>query len=108
MSSALERLKKAAIKDPIKKTVELSDGTVFDFWHTSLTIAEREKAAKLANGSNESLGLQLLIAKALDENGERMFLPGQVAELKNEVRSVDLERMILALIEDEVVAEPGK
>lgn len=108
MASALERLKKAAIKDPIKKTVQLSDGGSFDFWHTSLTIAERERAAKASNGSNETLGLQLLIAKALDENGERMFLPGQMAELKNEVRSVDLERMILALIEDEVITDQGK
>lgn len=108
MPSALEQLKKAANKEPIKKTVELSDGSTFEFWHTVLTIAEREKAAKAGNGNNESMGLQLLIAKALDENGQRMFLPGQIAELKNEVRSVDLERIILALIEDEIAVEPGK
>jgi hypothetical protein len=106
MSSALERLKKAANLVPIKKSVILSDGSEFEFWHTNLTMAERERAAKAAKGTNESMGVQLLVAKALDESGNRMFLPGQIAELKNEVRSSDLEQIILALIQDDIVEVP--
>lgn len=101
--NALERLKKAANLTPIKKVVTLSDGSEFEFWHTNLTLAERERASKVAGNDANAIGLQLLIAKALDETGERMFKAAQAAELKNEVRSVDLERIILALIEDDIV-----
>lgn len=107
---ALDRLKRAANLVPVKKTVELTDGSEFEFWHTALTMAEREKAQKAA-GSNDpnALAIQLLVAKALDENGNRMFSAGEVAELKNEVRDSDLQRIILALIEDDVInVEPGK
>ena len=101
---ALDRLKKAANLVPLKKTVELSDGSEFEFWHTALTMAERERATKAA-GSNDpnALAIQLLVAKALDENGAKMFAAGDVAELKNEVRDSDLQRIILALIQDDLV-----
>lgn len=100
---ALERLKKAANLVPIKKTVELSDGSEFEFWHTNLTMAEREKAAKSA-GSNDpnALAVQLLVTKALDENGEKLFKSAEIAELKNEVRDADLQKLVLALIADEI------
>lgn len=102
---ALEQLKKAANLIPVKKTVELSDGSEFEFWHTNLTMAEREKAAKSA-GSNDpnALAVQLLVAKALDENGEKLFKAGEIAELKNEVRDADLQKIVLALISDELSA----
>lgn len=101
---ALDRLKKAANLVPIKKTVVLSDGSEFEFWHTSLTMAERERAQKAA-GSREAnaMAVQLLVQKALDENGDRMFAPGEVAELKNEVRDADLQRIIYALVADDIV-----
>jgi hypothetical protein len=100
---ALERLKKAANLVPIKKIVELSDGSEFEFWHTNLTMAEREKAAKSA-GSNDpnALAVQLLVTKALDENGEKLFKSAEIAELKNEVRDADLQKLVLALIADEI------
>jgi hypothetical protein len=100
---ALDRLKKAANLVPVKKTVELNDGSEFEFWHTNLTMAEREKATKSA-GSNDpnALAVQLLIAKALDENGEKLFKSAEIAELKNEVRDSDLQKIVLALISDEI------
>ena len=103
-SRALDRLKKAANLVPIKKVVELSDGSEFEFWHTSLTMAERERAIKAANSDEpNAMAVQLLVQKAQDETGSRMFAPGEVAELKNEVRDSDLQRIILALIQDDVV-----
>jgi len=101
---ALDRLKKAANLVPTMKTVELSDGSVFDFWHTPLTMAEREKATKAANSNDpNAFAVQLLVQKALDENGAKMFSAGEVAELKNEVRDSDLQKIILALIQDDIV-----
>lgn len=102
---ALDRLKKAANLVPTKKTVQLSDGTEFEFWHTNLTMAERERAAKAAGSKDpNALAVQLMVAKVLDENGQRMFQAGDIAELKNEVRDSDLQRIVLALIQDDVVS----
>ncbi len=99
---ALDRLKKAANLTPIKKSVELSDGDVFEFYCTPLTMAERERAQKNA-GSDEAtaFALQLLIHKAKDENGQPMFRTGELAELKNEVRDADLQTLMLAVITDQ-------
>jgi hypothetical protein len=101
---ALDRLKKAANLVPTMKAVELGDGSVFEFWHTPLTMAEREKATKAANSNDpNAFAVQLLVQKAMDENGAKMFSAGEVAELKNEVRDSDLQKIILALIQDDIV-----
>ena len=71
---AIDRLKKAANLDATKKYVELSDGTTFEMWVTPLTMAERERAQKGPRGDDANeFALRLLIAKACDENGERLF-----------------------------------
>jgi hypothetical protein len=101
---ALDRLKKAANLVPVQKTVNLADGSAFDFWHTPLTMAERERATKAANSADPTaFAVQLLVQKALDESGSRMFGAGDVSELKNEVRDSDLQKIILALIQDDIV-----
>lgn len=96
---ALDRLKKAANLVPVKKVVTLSDGEEFEFYCTPLTMAEREKAQKNA-GSDEAtaFALQLLVAKAQDENGQPLFRGGEIAELKNEVRDQDLQTLMLAVL----------
>ena len=101
MPSALERLKKAANLKPVKKTVVLSDGTEFEFWRSPLTMAERERAQKTAKDDTNAFALQLLLMKAQDETGNRMFSSGQAAELKNEVRDADLQALMLAVISDD-------
>ena len=100
-SSALERLKKAANLKPVKKTVELSDGTEFEFWRTPLTMAERERAQKGTNDDLNLFALQLLILKAQDENGNRLFAAGQVSELKHDVRDADLQSLMVAVLSDD-------
>lgn len=101
MASALERLKKAANLKPVKKSVVLSDGTEFEFWRTPLTMAERERAQKGANDDANLFALQLLILKAQDENGARMFNGGQIAELKHDVRDADLQTLMLAVLSED-------
>jgi hypothetical protein len=102
---AIDRLRKAANLEPVKKTVDLSDGSTFEMWVTPLTMAERERAQKQAKSDDaNAFALQLLITKALDESGTKLFSPGEVDVLKNEVKDKDLQALMLAILTDD--AEP--
>ena len=99
VSSALARLKKAANLRPIKRVVTLNDGSTFEFYATPLTMAERERAQKMPGGDDvNGFALNLLVSKAMDETGQRLFQAGQIAELKEEVLDSDLQAMMLAVI----------
>ena len=99
---AIDRLKKAANLEAVKRTVELSDGSEFEMWVTPLTMAEREKAQKRAGSDDaNAFALQLLINKAQDENGEALFLAGEIDVLKNEVKDKDLQSLMLAILTDD-------
>ena len=100
--SALDRLRKAANLEPSKKEVELSDGSVFEMYVSPLTMAERERAQKQAKSDDaNAFALQLLIAKAQDENGRKLFSAGEIDILKNEVKDSDLQTLMLAVINSE-------
>ena len=103
---ALDRLKKAANLQPVKKVVTLSDGSEFEFYCTPLTMAERERAQKGTNDDANAFAIQLLILKAQDELGNRLFQMGEVAELKREDRDADLQSLMLAVINAEGDEEP--
>ena len=64
-------------------------------------MAERERAQKGSNDDTNAFALQLLILKAQDEEGKRLFQLGQAAELKNDVRDADLQSLMLAVIEED-------
>ena len=99
---AIDRLKKAANLEAVKKTVELSDGSEFEMWVTPLTMAEREKAQKRAGSDDaNAFALQLLISKAQDDAGQALFIPGEIDVLKNEVKDKDLQALMLAILTDE-------
>ena len=96
---AIDRLKKAANLEATKKEVELTDGTVFEMWVSPLTMAERERAQKGAKSDDANeFALRLLMTKACDENGDRLFKAGEIDILKNEVRDADLQSLMLAVI----------
>ena len=100
--SALDRLRKAANLEPNKKEVTLSDGSVFEMYVTPLTMAERERAQKQARSDDaNAFALQLLIAKAQDADGRKLFNAGEIDVLKNEVKDVDLQNLMLAVINEE-------
>lgn len=102
---AIDRLRKAANLEPVKKQVELSDGSVFEMWVAPLTMAERERAQKQAKSDDaNAFALQLLITKALDDNGTKLFSAGEIDVLKNEVKDRDLQALMLAILTDD--AEP--
>lgn len=98
---AIDRLLKAADRRLLKKEVILSNGDVFEFYHYRLVMAERERAQKEAGSDDaNAFALQLLVLKALDENGQRLFAAGDIAVLKNEVDDGDLQKLMLALLQD--------
>ena len=99
---AIDRLRKAANLEPTKKTVTLSDGSDFEMWVTPLTMAERERAQKQAKSDDaNAFALQLLITKALDDTGAKIFSAGEIDVLKNEVKDKDLQALMLAILTDD-------
>ena len=104
--SALERLRQAANLEPKKKEITLSDGSIFEMYVTPLTMAERDRAQRQSK-DDTGFALQLLINKALDETGQRLFKAGEIDILKNEVKDSDLQKLMLAVIrEEEEVIDP--
>ena len=57
---------------------------------------------------HNAFALQLLIAKALDENGRKLFNAGEIDVLKNEVKDSDLQSLMLAVnnSEEEETIDP--
>ena len=98
---AIDRLKAAVSMKATRKSVALPDGSEFEYWLSPMTMAERTKAQKVAKSDDATdMALQLLVAKAQDENGQRMFAPGDVAELRNSLPSSLVETLMLQLIGD--------
>ena len=96
---AVDRLRKAANFEPIFQSVTLEDGSEFTFYVSPLTAAEREKAQKDAKSDTATdFTLQLLVAKALDESGEKLFRPGDIPVLKKEVEDEDLQKLLMCVL----------
>ena len=99
---ALDVLKKAVNMKPALRRVGLPDGSVFEFWMTPLTLAERAKAQKLAKSDdNTDFALHLLVSKARDENDMPVFHQGDLAELRNSLPASVVEALMLQLLSGE-------
>ena len=95
----IDKLRKAARLDPVKKEILLDSGEEVVMYVTPLTAAERERAKKDARSDDPTaFALQLLVRKAKDANGRPLFSPGDAAILKNEVRDSDLQKLMLAVL----------
>ena len=68
------------------------------YWHP-LTIAERESIIK-KSGSDDlnDYALLMMIEKALDQDGKRLFVDGDKASLRREIQSSVLEEIQLAMV----------
>ena len=67
------------------------------YWHP-LTIAEREAIQKKSSDDVNDYALQMMIEKALDVDGKRIFQDGDKASLRREIEVTILEEIQLAMI----------
>ena len=102
MPSAIDILKKAANLRPSKRTVILNDGTVFTFFCSPLTMQERERANKEAQSDDvNQFAMRLLINKATNEHGAPLFTVADLPELKRNCRDEDVQKLLLAVIQED-------
>ena len=81
---------------------ELKDGdvTVLEIYWNPLTIAERESIVGMSgeSASSEDFALNLMIQKALNKEGKRLFQDGHKASLRREVNATTLQDIQLAML----------
>ena len=90
---------KFGVSQLYKHEVKQNGETVLEvYWHP-LTISERESIQKKAGSDDASdFALGMLIEKALDEDGKRLFQDGEKAILKNAVEAAVLQDIQLAML----------
>ena len=85
-----------------KYLYELKEGdvTVLEIYWNPLTIAERESIVGMSgdSASSEDFALNLMIQKALDKDGKRLFQDGHKASLRREVNATILQDIQLAML----------
>ena len=101
MTRAVDLLKnKFGVSQLYKYDIKQDDEIILTvYWHP-LTIAEREAIQKKTDSDDANdFALQLMIEKAKDENGIRLFQDGDRASLRREVEANILQEIQLAMIE---------
>ena len=99
MTRAVDLLKnKFGVSQLYKHDVKQDDEIILSvYWHP-LTIAEREAIQKKSSDDVNDYALQMMIEKALDEDGKRIFQDGDKASLRREVSATILEEIQLAMV----------
>ena len=101
MTRAVELLKNSFGVSQLYQHDVVKDGTLIlsVYWHP-LTIAGRESITKKSDAKDPNdFALALMITKALDKNGDRLFQDGDKASLRREVEANILQEIQLAMIE---------
>ena len=99
MTRAVDLLRnKFGVSQLYKHDIKQDDEIILTvYWHP-LTIAEREAIQKKSSDDVNDYALQMMIEKALDENGKKVFQDGDKASLRREVEVTILEEIQLAMI----------
>ena len=100
MTRAVDLLKnKFGVSQLYKHDVIKDDEVILSvYWHP-LTIAEREAIQKKTNSDDANdYALQMMIEKALDKEGAKLFQDGDKASLRREVEASILQEIQLAMI----------
>ena len=101
MTRAVDLLKnKFGVSQLYKHDVKQDDEIILTvYWHP-LTIAEREAIQKKTGVDDaNNYALQLMIEKALDKDGNRLFQDGDKASLRREIEANILQEIQLAMID---------
>ena len=101
MTRTIDLLKnKFGVSQLYKHDVIKDDELIFTvYWHP-LTIAERESIQKKTGiEDTNDYALQLMIEKALDKDGARLFQDGDKASLRREISASILEEIQIAMIQ---------
>ena len=101
MTRAVDLLKnKFGVSQLYKHDVKKDDEIILTiYWHP-LTIAEREAIQKKTTSEDPNeFALNLMIEKALDKDGVRLFQDGDKASLRREVEANILQEIQLSMIE---------
>tara|TARA_R100000353_G_C6488552_1_gene191129 strand:- start:695 stop:1054 length:360 start_codon:yes stop_codon:yes gene_type:complete len=108
MATAIELLKdNFGVSQLYNHTVVKDGKTILTvYWHP-LTIAEREAIQKKTTKSDDAneFALALMMQKALDEDGKRIFTDGDKAALRREVEAAILQEIQLAMLESGAAKE---
>ena len=99
MTRAVDLLKnRFGVSQLYKHDIKQDDEIILTvYWHP-LTIAEREAIQKKSSQDINDYALQMMIEKALDVDGKRVFQDGDKASLRREVNVSILEEIQLAMI----------
>ena len=100
MTRAVDLLRNKFGVSQLYKHDVVKDGVVelSVYWHP-LTIAEREAISKkTGTDDTNDYALQMMIEKALDKDGARLFQDGDRASLRREVSASILEEIQIAMI----------
>ena len=100
MTRAVDLLKnKFGVSQLYKHDIKQNDEIILTvYWHP-LTIAEREAIQKkTTTDDTNDYALQMMIEKALDVDGKRIFSDGDKASLRREIEANVLEEIQLAMI----------
>ena len=98
---AIELLKnKFGVQQKYLYELKEGDVTVLEIYWNPLTIAEREAIVGKSgdSASSEDFPLNLMIQKALDKDGKRLFQDGHKAILRREVNAATLQEIQLAML----------
>jgi len=106
MTRAVDLLKnRFGVSQLYKHDIKQNDEIILTvYWHP-LTIAEREAIQKKSSQDINDYALQMMIEKALDKDGARIFQDGDKASLRREVDLSILEEIQLAMINSGVDKE---
>lgn len=101
---AIDKLKRAVRQGLLHKEITLSDGNTLDIHYRPMTLAEEERIRNDLGDKGSTpnaYALHLLVEKALNPDGSKMFNRGDIADLKHMVEKQDAEAAMLVILGNE-------
>lgn len=107
-NSALDRIRANIKREPLSKSVESwsTDDDEFIVYWMPITLADKQKIQKYANGDDQLTTVYTLIFKAIDEKGDLLFSVADKSFLMNEAGSSEVEAIALDILGVTTTGEP--